>query len=92
MEEAVPDETIEDDGAPVGPNDEEDSVFLGEATESHGGSAPVETTAEEPSGALPALEELVKRIPENTLKTMDELFRAKFVRVQRVPAKNLKKN
>lgn len=36
---------------------------------------------------LPPLEDLVKRIPPKTRAAMDELFRANFVAVKRVPVK-----
>lgn len=52
-------------------------------------SAPDEE--EETNGGLPAMNELVKRIPAEVLSTMDELFRARFEKVQRVPKKSLKK-
>jgi hypothetical protein len=39
---------------------------------------------------LPSLDELVKRIPAETRDALDDLFRAKFVRVVRVPKKALK--
>jgi hypothetical protein len=45
---------------------------------------------EEPAGALPPLEELVNRIPAPTRALMDELFRARFVTVKRVPKSALK--
>ena len=40
--------------------------------------------------ALPPLDELVKRIPPEVRESLDELFRARFVSVRRVPAKALK--
>jgi hypothetical protein len=39
----------------------------------------------------PPLDELVKHIPHEIRETLDELFRVKFVRVQRVPPDALKK-
>jgi hypothetical protein len=39
---------------------------------------------------LPPLDELVKRLTPEVRETLDDLFRAKFVRVTRVPAKALK--
>jgi hypothetical protein len=36
------------------------------------------------------MEELVKRIPSESRDLLDELFRAKFTGVKRVPAKALK--
>jgi hypothetical protein len=44
---------------------------------------------EETPAKLPPLDELVQRIPSEVRELMDELFRAKFVRVQRVPKKAL---
>lgn len=41
------------------------------------------------SKALPPLDELVKRIPPEVRETLEDLFRAKFVTVRRVPAKAL---
>ncbi len=52
--------------------------------------APVEATEETDTKGLPALEELVKKIPAESRELMDELFRAKFTGVKRVPAKALK--
>lgn len=40
--------------------------------------------------ALPPLDELVKRIPPDVRETLEDLFRARFVAVRRVPAKALK--
>jgi len=40
--------------------------------------------------ATPALDELVERIPTGVRELLDELFRARFVRVSRVPAALLK--
>lgn len=39
---------------------------------------------------LPQLDELVQRIPSETRELLDELFRAKFVTVRRVPQDALK--
>jgi hypothetical protein len=39
---------------------------------------------------LPALDELVERIPADVRDTLEDLFRAKFVKVARVPKKALK--
>lgn len=48
------------------------------------------TEDEEAEGELPALEDLVRRIPAPTRQLLDELFRVKFVTVRRVPKKALK--
>jgi hypothetical protein len=53
-------------------------------------TAATEATEETDTKCLPALEELVKRIPPESRELLDELFRAKFTGVRRVPAKALK--
>ena len=50
----------------------------------------VEASEETDTKGLPALEDLVKRISPETRELMDELVRAKFTSVRRVPAKALK--
>lgn len=45
----------------------------------------------EPKGALPPLDQLVQRIPAEVRETLEDLFRARFVGVKRVPKKALKK-
>jgi hypothetical protein len=47
----------------------------------------VEERADKP---LPKLDELVQRIPDEARELLDELFRAKFVAVRRVPQNALK--
>jgi hypothetical protein len=37
------------------------------------------------AGDLPSLDELVQRIPASTRALIDELFRARFVAVKRLP-------
>ena len=84
-----------DEGAPVGPSDGEESAFLAEQRE-QGYSAPSggrgtngtsSGASDEPEDKtpLPPLDELVNRIPAATRQLMDELFRARFVTVKRVP-------
>ena len=51
---------------------------------------PPPAEGEAPKGKLPPLEELVGRIPAETRQLLDELFRARFTEVRRVPAKALK--
>lgn len=46
--------------------------------------------ASEERGELPPMEDLVKRIPMPTRDLLDELFRAKFVTVKRLPQSALK--
>lgn len=82
-----------DEGAPVGPSpDEEAALFASERPM----AAPVRVAAAEAatepdaSQPLPPLEDLVGRISAPTRELLDELFRAKFVTVKRVPSSALK--
>ena len=52
--------------------------------------ADVESTDEGEAKALPTIEALVERIPAGVRDTLEDLFRAKFVKVQRVPKRALK--
>jgi len=76
------------------PDETAESAFLSEAKE-RGESVPVKRAEEEVETEtmkpLPALETLVDRIPQPARDALEDLFRAKFVRVQRVPKKVLKK-
>lgn len=49
----------------------------------------VETPPEE-KGELPPMEDLVKRIPAPAREVLEELFRARFVTVKRMPQSALK--
>lgn len=75
--------------APSGPGEGEEEAFLAEQRLAEpamaGPAEPEETPAD-----LPPLEDLVARIPAPTRALMDELFRAKFVTVKRVPRSALK--
>lgn len=77
----------------MGPSAEEEAAFL--AQEQENGQPPALLAArpggdDEPAGDLPPLEDLVKRIPLATRDVMEELFRAKFVTVKRIPRSALK--
>ena len=83
--------------APVGPSEAEEAAFLAEQAASEASfqaarAAPV--TAAEADAAdgkpLPPLDDLVARIPAPTRALFDELFRAKFITVKRVPRAALK--
>lgn len=70
-----------------------EAAYLGEAA-ARGESPPPATPTEEmvdeiESHPLPRLGELVERIPPQVRETLDDLFRARFVRVARVPRKAL---
>lgn len=80
--EAWPDESVE-------------SGFLAEARErgeptSVAASAKEETAERTEAGPLPPLNDLVQRIPAEVRDVLEDLFRAKFVAVKRVPPKALK--
>ncbi len=90
-------ETPTSESINVWPDETAEAAFL---AGSRGGVAPV-STAPEPATAekdnkeevtkkLPGLDELVKRIPEETRELLDELFRAKFTTVRRVKTTDLK--
>ena len=94
----VPDEGLmEMAGEPAAtnwPDESAESAFRAESRERGEPDLPagliVEATEETDTKGLPALEDLVKRISPETRELMDELFRAKFTSVRRVPAKALK--
>jgi hypothetical protein len=71
-----------------------ESAFLAEARErGEPVRSPVpatEAVEEVDTKPLPKLDELVRRIPAEVRETLDDLFRAKFVTVRRVPKKALK--
>ncbi|HET7536190.1 MAG TPA: hypothetical protein VFJ90_07040 [Candidatus Didemnitutus sp.] len=52
--------------------------------------AAIAETNDKADGPLPPLDDLVQRIPAPTRELIDELFRAKFVTVKRVPKSALK--
>lgn len=76
----------------MGPSSEEEAAFLAQEREM-GVVTPALMHTETPpedKGALPPMDDLVKRIPMPTRDLLDELFRAKFVTVKRVPQSALK--
>lgn len=79
-------------GANVWPDEVAEGAFLAEARERGEPvvAAAVEAVEETETKSLPALDELVKRIPPDVRETLDDLFRAKFITVRRVPKKALK--
>lgn len=82
-----------EEGEPPIFDESAEAAFLAEARE-RGEKVPVraaEAVEEVSDGkALPQLDELVKRIPAEVREALDDLFRARFVTVRRVPAKALK--
>lgn len=85
-----------DEGAPVGPSEGEEASFLAEQRIASGVALPptraggANGAEDDPATSLPPLEDLVSRIPAPTRALLDELFRAKFVTVRRVPKSALK--
>ena len=79
--------------APTGPSSEEEAAFLAQEREMGNVTPPLmhlEKLPEEPAGELPPMEDLVKRIPMPARDLLEELFRAKFVTVRRLPKSALK--
>ena len=90
----APDEGGFLDDGPVWPSEDAESAFRAEARE-RGEEVAVEAAldsaeAEEEKRAVPALDELMPKLPESVRDTLEELFRAKFVRVIRVRKKDLR--
>jgi len=83
-----------ENGANVWPDATAEAAFFAEQQE-RGEPVPVAPAAGaaeevDVKTPLPALDELVKRISPEARELMDELFRAKFVTVKRVPQSALK--
>jgi hypothetical protein len=77
---------------PLWPDESAESAMISELRSRGESIAPAATEAKEEMvdpKALPPLDELVKRIPPEVRETLEDLFRAKFVRVTRVPKKAL---
>jgi hypothetical protein len=77
------------------PDESAEAAFLAEARER--GEVPVPAKAREEiaeemeSRPLPDLDALVQRIPVEVRDALEDLFRARFVRVTRVPKKALRR-
>jgi hypothetical protein len=75
-------------------DDVAESAFRAEARErgeTLRSAAPAAELAEDtPAEPLPALSDLVQRIPAEVREALDDLFRAKFTGVKRVPKSALK--
>ncbi len=76
------------------PDADSESAFLAEAKERgepvKATSAAAEAAEDNDPKALPKLEDLVGRLSPEIRDTLEDLFRAKFVRVQKVPKRALK--
>lgn len=78
-------ESPDDEGAPVGPSEGEEASYYSQKRAVI--PVPIE---DEIDATLPALADLSKRLSPKILTKIDEMFRAKFVRVRRVREENLK--
>jgi hypothetical protein len=84
-----------EEDAPVGPTSADEAAFLAQerAAETTASRPPaaarLEVSSESDDAPLPSLEDLVKRIPVPTRQLLDDLFRARFVTVRRVPKEAL---
>lgn len=78
--------------APAGPSSEEEAALLAQEREMGIVTPALEhlEAAEEPKADLPPMEDLVNRIPAPARELMEELFRARFVTVKRMPKSALK--
>lgn len=76
----------------MGPSSEEEAAFLAQQGSTDAVPAiPVQSErGDENQDNLPPMEDLVKRIPMPTRDLMEELFRAKFITVKRIPQSALK--
>jgi hypothetical protein len=80
--------------APLWPDEAAEAAFIAEAR-ARGepivvAKPPDESAEPGDAKALPALDELVARIPSEVREVLEDLFRARFVTVKRVPARSLK--
>jgi hypothetical protein len=89
---------VADDSAPEWPDEATESAIRAEVRD-RGENLPAPAPAsagEEPEvadpKALPPLDELVNRIPPAVRESLEDLFRARFVTVKRVPARALKRS
>ncbi len=74
------------------PDDSAEAAFLADARERGEvvvAARPAEPAEENESTPLPSLNDLVQRIPPEVREALEDLFRARFVAVKRVPKKVL---
>lgn len=81
--------------SPQWPDDAAESSFRAEARDRGEKVQPTRTTVEHledaaDAKALPKLEDMVEKIPAEVRDVLEDLFRAKFVRVQKIPKRLLK--
>jgi hypothetical protein len=92
--EAAASPVPEGDSDVTWPDESAESAFLSEARARGepvmADTATAELAEETDPKSLPPLEELVQRIPPEVREVLDDLFRARFTTVRRVPRKALK--
>ncbi len=95
-DEAPPDYSSDDEG-PEWPDEAVESAMRAEQRERDGEMPapprPRAAATDEPedlNAPLPRLDSLIEKIPPQVRETLDELFRARFTSVQRVPKAVLK--
>ena len=88
-----------DDDAPEWPDESVEAAMIAEQRERDAGDitpsraprpAREADRDDEAAAPLPQLDALIEKIPPNVRETLDELFRARFTSVQRVPKQVLK--
>ena len=85
-----------ENGTNVWPDENAEAAFIAEARQRGEPAAATTATAElieekeDDKKTLPPLAELVKRLSPEVRETLDDLFRARFTTVRRVPKKVLK--
>ena len=78
----------EDEGAPLGAISADEAAYLAGSADDE--EPPRGDDVPATGGDLPSLETLVSRVPERIREAMDDLLRARFVRVRKVPGASLK--
>jgi hypothetical protein len=87
---------VPDDEAPEWPDETVESAMRAEQREREGDTPaprpakPAADVDEDEQKPLPQLDVLIPQIPSVVLETLEELFRARFTSVQRVPKSALK--
>ena len=81
--------------APEWPDEATESAIRAEVRDRGEALSPPVPAEEEPevvdTKALPPLDELVNRLPPAVRESLEDLFRARFIAVRRVPARALKR-
>lgn len=72
------------------PSAADEAAFLGQGGQAHAEAGraqmdPVANGSEPPEERTPSLDELVARVPADVREMLDDLFRAKFTAVRRIP-------